>query len=802
MVRLARAPPIVGLALALGCGATLFHMGVSSFWTLLPLSILLLPIKTFRRPGKPMVPVLLAFVAGSVVSHAWSVGQARDCRLQLREGQVLSLSGRMLGPTLDGAGEFRSSHRTSPGCAQDFRVVLRRVVLRGRGPGDPPRTDPGEALTLYGTWRRSSRAGPAAPLWSGYLLVDSLDSGGFAGNHGSILPELPFVILGGWVQARLKILFPTTAGLASALVWARKEGLDPEVRDAFARAGTAHLLAISGFHVGVVAGLLLLLWGHLGFSHNLRYCLSTAGVWLYVAAIGAPDAALRASLLFSILAGGRFMNRSVSPLGALSSAFAVFLLLDPGALVRPGFQLSFSGALGLVLGYRALSSWLSVWSRGHVPAVLSKAVAAGVSATLATLPLVAWHFGRVSLVGIPMTLVAGPMVALAIPGIFATLVFSLAHPALGAFLARGVDLILRLILELVQGSAGLPFSSAWVSRPTVIAGVLSLILAILFLQAHRVPRGVRRPLFVTWSVALGVLVGPLATHLATRGVLELVVLDVGQGDALLLRSPENRWILIDAGPRTDRFDAGSRTILPYLRRRGIRALDLLVLTHADMDHVGGAPAILRGLPVKGIGDPGRAVGKGVFLEVLHAAQEQEVPWWAFEAGDSLNVDGVALRIVSPEPDGGDLEDRREDDANAASIVLEVRFGGFSALLTGDAPASSEVRFLPRLLSEEVQVLKVGHHGSSTSTTREFLDRIEPEVALISVGRRNRYGHPHQVVLDRLHAGGTRVLRTDLQGTLVVEARRDGNLRSIRLGRILTSCANLVALLPPPSLVDI
>jgi len=768
VVRLARAPPIVGLALALGCGATLFHTGVSPFWTLLPLSILLLPIKTSRRPGRPMVPFLLALAAGSVVSQAWSAGQIRDCRFQFRDDQALSLPGRMMGPTQDGAGEFRPSHRASPGCTEDLRVVL-----RGRGPGIAPGIDAGEAVTLHGTWRRSSRTRTAAPFWSGYLLVDSLDSGGPAWNSGFLLPEDPFVILGGRVQARLKSLFPTTAGLASALVWARKEGLDPEVRDAFARAGTAHLLAISGFHVGVVAGLLLLLWGYLGFSHNLRYCLSTAGVWLYVAAIGAPDAALRASLLFSVLAGGRFMNRSVSPLGALASAFAVFLLLDPGALVRPGFQLSFSGALGLVLWYRVLSRWLSDRSWCRMPAFLSMAVAAGVSATLATLPLVAWHFGRVSLVGIPMTLVAGPLVALAIPGIFATLLLSLAHPALGAFLARGVDLILRLLLEVVQVSAALPFSSVWVSRPTVLAGVLGLILAGLAMQARPGLRRVRRPLFVTWSVALGVLVGPVVTHFATRGVLELVILDVGQGDALLLRSPGNRWILVDAGPRTDRFDAGARTILPYLRRRGVRGLDLLVLTHADMDHVGGAPALLRGLPVQGVVDPGKAVGTGVFLEVLDAAQEQEVPWWAVQAGDSINVDGVALRIVSPEQAGGDLESRREDDANTASLVLELRYGAFSALLTGDAPASSEVRFLPRLLSEGVQVLKVGHHGSSTSTTQELLDRVEPEVALVSVGRRNRYGHPHQAVLDRLHASGTLIFRTDLRGTMVVKARRDG-----------------------------
>jgi competence protein ComEC len=592
-----------------------------------------------------------------------------------------------------------------------------------------------------------------------------------SGRGFSLDPGDAFVILGGRIQSRLKTLFPKTAGLAAALIWARKEGLDPEIREAFARAGTAHLLAISGFHVGVVAGLLLLLLGSLGPPHAARFLLATVGVWLYVSAIGAPDAALRAALLFSALALGRLWNRSVSPLGALASAFLIFLLLDPGALTRSGFQLSFAGALGLVLSYRSVRDWLSSKSRGRLLPSVIMAVAAGVAATLATLPLVAWHFGRVSLIGIPVTLLAAPLVALAIPGIFGSLLLSVGHPGLGGILARGVELNLQLFTALIQGAATLPFASVWVSRPTVVAGTVGAAMAALALQLRPELRKTRRSLFIGWSVVVALLAGPLVTHSMTRGVLELVVLDVGQGDALLLRSPGGRWILVDAGPRSEPFDAGARTVLPYLRRRGVRALDLLVLTHPDMDHVGGAPALLRELPVRGIADPGDAAGKDVFLEVLQVAQEREVPWRILQAGDSLGVDGVALRIVGPEPEEGG---RNGDDGNASSLVLEVRFGAFAALLTGDAPASSELRFLPRLLAPRIQILKVGHHGSSTSTTPELLERAEPEAALVSVGRRNRYGHPHLEVLQRLRVSGVRVLRTDTEGSLVVKARRDGS----------------------------
>jgi competence protein ComEC len=276
----------------------------------------------------------------------------------------------------------------------------------------------------------------------------------------------------------------------------------------------------------------------------------------------------------------------------------------------------------------------------------------------------------------------------------------------------------------------------------------------------------------------------VAAGLAGRGVLELVVLDVGQGDALLLRSPKGRWILVDAGPKTESFDAGARVVLPYLRRRGVTNLDLLVLTHPDMDHVGGAGAILREFPVRGVLDPGMAVGTEVFLDVLDGARASGVPWTVGTAGDSLDLDGIALRILWPrrvengpprEPDLDLADLLAEEGANGVSVVLEVRYGAFSALLTGDAPAAVEADLLPRVLSPRVQVLKVGHHGSRTSTSPELLERVAPDLAVISVGRRNRFGHPHAEVVRRLEAEGARVLRTDQHGIVSIKAGKDGEL---------------------------
>jgi len=199
----------------------------------------------------------------------------------------------------------------------------------------------------------------------------------------------------------------------------------------------------------------------------------------------------------------------------------------------------------------------------------------------------------------------------------------------------------------------------------------------------------------------------------------------------------------------------------------------MVLTHPDLDHVGGAAAVLEDFPVRRVLDPGLATGTDAFLGALEAAEARGVPWHIATAGDSLNLDGMAIRVLAPEMDRGDGED---EGNNGASLVLEVRFGAFAALLAGDAPAASEGRLLPRILSNRIQVLKIGHHGSSTSTSRMLLERVDPETALISVGRRNYFGHPHPGVLARLRDTGSRVFRTDLAGTLVVRARWDGDYR--------------------------
>jgi competence protein ComEC len=246
------------------------------------------------------------------------------------------------------------------------------------------------------------------------------------------------------------------------------------------------------------------------------------------------------------------------------------------------------------------------------------------------------------------------------------------------------------------------------------------------------------------------------------------MIDVGQGDAIALRSPGGRWMLVDTGPAAEEGDDAAHPVVRALRSRGVDRLEALVLTHPDLDHIGGAVAVLTHFDVGVVYDPGLPAGKEAFVDALAAAAERNVAWRAARAGDRLDLDELSVRVLHPTE-----ETSTEEESNATSVVLHARLGDFDALLTGDAYKDVDRRIAAEL-TDVVEVLKVGHHGSDTSTDQLLLAAARPELGLISVGRYNRYGHPTPEVLARLERSGVRVLRTDRQGAVAVLGRPDGS----------------------------
>lgn len=569
------------------------------------------------------------------------------------------------------------------------------------------------------------------------------------------------------LAGRIDALYGDQAPLVGALTLARRQGLDPELREDFARSGTAHLLAISGFHVGVVAGVLLVLLRRAGVSRRRAGVGAAGAAWLYVALLGFPDAATRAALILGVVAVSRAGGRPPARWGGLGLALLVLVALDPARLALPGFQLSFAGAAGLV-------AWAGPVTRRMrrvrwLPDAAASSMGAGVAATLATLPIVAWHFERVSLVGIPATLLATPFVVVALPGAIFSLVADTLHPEAGRFLAGGVGLILSALGRTIRATATPEWASVWIPRGwvTVAIGGVGVALSLI----RNVSGRSRRVVWAAGAVA-GMIAWPGLLALQARGTMDVVMVDVGQGDALAVRTPAGRWVLVDAGPPW-RGDPGGAPVVRALRRRGVRRLEVLVLTHPDLDHIGGAPAVLGAFHVAAVLDPAQAVGKEQYLHLLSVAAEGGTLWRQASAGQTWTLDGVEFRVLHPGAPGGGAGG--DTESNDVSVVLAVRYGAFDVLLTGDAPVGVERAILPQV-STSLEVLKVGHHGSATSTDSLLLDHARPRVGLVSVGRRNRYGHPDPGVLRRLEEAGVVLHRSDLHGTVRIQGRSDGSFR--------------------------
>jgi competence protein ComEC len=567
----------------------------------------------------------------------------------------------------------------------------------------------------------------------------------------------------------IDLTFGDDAPLARALLIADQRQIPTEMRDRYAAAGLVHMLSISGLHVAVIAAAMELLFQVARIPRRAALFGACVVTGVYVALIGAPPPALRSAAMLSVAMVSRLVQRPTSPWAAW--AIGAFVpLFTPRTALDVGYQLSVLGMCALVaassLWRRHLAARIDGWRGTVARELLTSLVACAVTA-----PLVAWVFGRLSLIAPVTNLIAAPIVTLAQPVLFLALLLS-PLGELARFCAQAVHPLLFAFDWIAWSAASVPGAAMTVATtiPTALLGALAAV-ALVVACVSPFPS---RP--AIWGVAaLAVMTVFPAIPLAPNGDVELHVLDVGQGDAILLRTDAGRWVLIDAGPAWRGGDAGRSTVLPYILRRG-GTLEAFVLSHPHSDHVGGAASVLAAMRPRAYWDAAFAGGSDAYGHSLAVARKEGVGWHRVHPGDSVLVDGVTLTFLAP--DSAWMVGLR--DPNLASTIAIVRFGVVRFLLVGDAERAEEDWLLEQHRDElHADVLKVGHHGSSTSSSDAFLAAVHPDVALISVGAGNKYGHPSSDVLRALSRVGAEVIRTDQAGTVIV--RTDGTRIEIEAG---------------------
>ncbi len=521
---------------------------------------------------------------------------------------------------------------------------------------------------------------------------------------------------------------PASAALLGGLLLGERRALPPEIDDGFRRAGVYHVLAVSGFNVALIASSVFLLARLIGLGRRGAAAGAVVVVLGFGAVVGPQASVLRAVVMAVLVLAALLLERDANVLNSLAAAALLILAVRPFDLLEPGFQLSFAATAGIVLAPQPRN-------------IVVGALAVSAAAQAAVLPITLWHFHQVSTVGLVANLAAVPLAAVAtVVGLVgAALAFVWEAAAQVAFDAVWpVLLALRAVVAL---AAALPGALLYLPAPpgaAVVCYVSALVIAALAWRARRAwPQAVRWSAIAASAaliVAVALSVWPFLQP--PDGRLRVAVLDVGQGDAIVVEGPNGRAIVVDAGPGgPGRLDAGERVVAPYLWWRGLMRVAATVVTHEHADHAGGMAAVRARFP-----------GAEV--------------WTAADLAAAPRALGGAVITALPTT----ARPRHNDGA----LVLRVEYRAASFLLASDIAGTAERALVTRGVPLDAVVLKVPHHGARDSSTREFVAAVRPVVAAVSVGARNPFRHPDAGALARLEAVGARVFRTDRDGAILFE----------------------------------
>lgn len=642
----------------------------------------------------------------------------------------------------------------------------------------------------------------------------------------SALPRVRHVLRGEldtWFQQT-----PEVSGVLRAMLLGDRSFVDRDEAVNFQKTGVFHVLVVAGLHVGALAAFIFVIARKLRLPLAWSMLFTLSLLFTYVTIVEQRPPVLRAVIMATIVVLGGFLYRRLDLLNSAALAALILLVANPLAIRDSSFQLTFV-AIGCIAALampwlehttqpyvRALRGWRDVtrdaahepkhaqfridlrtlahWISGKLPQSLAKvaenSLAGGLHFSLriwdlfaltlvlqiGMLPMMARDFHRVTLAGPIVNLAAVPLVGVIVPLGFLTLAGELLIPAAGKLLGAPLGWLTLLFLRMVQWFAHFHRANYRIPAPPI--WLTSIFFFTLVLLAFFPRSTIANRRWWTWALVVILLVSASTIAISpfaptsSPGKLEVTILDVGQGDSLLVVSPKGKTLLIDGGGSFGGFpgqqehfgsDPGEEAVSPYLWSRGFQKLDVVALTHAHQDHIGGLSAILQNFRVGALWI-GREVAASSLAKLEQLAREQRIPVIHESRGDSFLWDGVAGQFLWPDLPVNDIA---PNPANNDSLVLRLHYGVRTLLLPGDAEKQAENEILGNNSHAFLRsdVLKIGHHGSKNSTTPEFLAAVQPRLAVISAGENNPYGHPNPELLERLEQARAWVLRTDRDGAV-------------------------------------
>lgn len=573
-----------------------------------------------------------------------------------------------------------------------------------------------------------------------------------------------------FAQTLQKLTDGETAGILCAVILGDRGGLETGIKDLYQDTGLIHLFSVSGLHITILGMGLFRLLRKTGLSIKPAACLCAAFMLCYVYMTGMAYPAVRAMIMFSFYLLAALTGRTYDLATALASAAAVMLFCQREAAPQAGFLLSFSAVAGVMLAGR----WKAKRLRGT-------ALGSSIGIQLVTVPLTAYFYYKIPLYACFINLLVLPFMPFVLGFGIAGMMAGLVSQTAGKIILSPAFYILKAIKYLCEAVSCLPFSSIITGKPTVMRmAAYYLLLFAGFFFSERKRKESSRPDLSKLAFAMILLSGIMLP--SGKRNLRMTFLDVGQGDGCCIENGRRSVWMVDGGSSSE--SALARYCLePFLNSIGTGYVDCWMISHYDMDHVSGLMEILEGYSrnMAGHNRNGISIGR-IFLpdiaddsqihkKICALAKENGIPVFYVSSGDVFREGAMTVRVLAPE------KDKYYSSENAASMVTEVSYSDFKALLTGDMEKDGEESFAAKYPLLDVDVLKAGHHGSKYATSEKFLECVSPELAVISCGRNNRYGHPARELLERLTDYGCRLARTDRQGAVTVQT--DGKKWDIR-----------------------
>lgn len=570
-----------------------------------------------------------------------------------------------------------------------------------------------------------------------------------------------------------KLLENKKACLLIGLLIGDTDEIDEETKEDFRNSNLTHMLAVSGLHVSYVLLAVNYIITKVKIHKKLSKIIVMLLILFFILVTGATPSVLRAGTMTIYLILGGIFYRRISVFSSLNLSLLVIIIMNPYCLFDVGLQLSYAGTIGIVYLYPIIKE--KIYNKAN-------SILITISANIVIIPIIMYNFNTISLTFFISNLLAGPIIGIIIILGFSIIIISLIFFPIANIFSKILNLLIILFLNTAKACANLPFSKIFIITPTLkfIFLYYCLLVFIIIKERIQIRISIKLKNKVIAILIILVIINPIKYFSNIKqSNLKIYFVDVGQGDSTCIVTPKNKIILIDGGgnSKDENYDIGKQTLLPYLLDKKINKIDYCIVSHFDSDHCGGLMYILKNLKVKNI-----IIGKQYeeyenYKEFIKIAKDKKINIRVVGAGEKITIEkNLYIDVLWP------INREKmviQNAINNNSLVFKLRYINFSMLFTGDIEEIAEKEILDKYKENteflKSTILKVAHHGSKTSSTKEFINIVKPKYAVIGVGKDNKFGHPSNVTIENLKTINTEIYRTDEMGEISINVNIKGNI---------------------------